>query len=212
MQTEPVPLLWRDPQADPRSAPLVVFFKEQAQRNKDVSEKEGYDCFDNVLIAEVQSGAQAKSSVCIEIERKHPNGTTVINQYNYRKYKQVVDDWKSGSAGLGVGTPLTFLPGMDAGRIASLKAQGVHWIESLADMPDSSAGEMMGFHKLKQEAGKFLELREKNAPMVKMDAELKQRDDTIANLQRQLDDLIARFGEAPEQRRGPGRPRKEEAA
>ena len=211
MQNEPVPLMWRDPQADPRSAPLVVFFKEQAQKNVAVSEKEGYDCFDNVLIAEVQPGAQAKSPVCIEIERKLPDGTLVVHKGNYNKYKIVVDDYKNGSEGLGVGTPLHFIPGMDAGRVASLKAQGVHWVESLAEMPESSAGELMGFHKLKQEARKFLDLREKNAPMVKMESELKERDAKIDNLERQLSELIARFGE-PEQRRGPGRPRKEQEA
>jgi hypothetical protein len=202
--------MWHDPQAPQGSAPLVVFFKEQAQRNDVVSTREGYDCFDNVLIAEVQPGAQAKSSVCIEIERKLPDGTVMVNKYNYNKYKVVVDDFKNGSQGLGVGTPLHFLPGMDAGRIASLKAQGVHWIESLAEMPESSAGELMGFYKLKQEARKFIDLREKNAPLVKMEETEKRLTAENERLQRQINELIARFGDEP--KRGPGRPKKEAEA
>lgn len=213
MQTEPVPLMWREPNAPPNTPPLVVFFKEQAQRNEAASKEAGYDCFDNVLIAEIQAGAQAKSSTCIEIERKLPDGTMKRNEWNYRKYKLVVDDFKTGSAGAGVGTPLHFLPGMDVGRAAALKSQGIHWIESVATMPQSSAGEIMGFHTLKAEAVKFLELREKNAPLVQMkEVETELRADN-ARLQRQLDDLVARLGDGqPEtQRKKPGpKPRVQE--
>ncbi len=208
MQTEQVPLMWRDPAAPPNSPPLVVFPKEQAQRNGKVSDERGFDCYDNVLVLEVQPGAQAKSTVCIEIERKLPDGTTQVNQYNYRKYKTVVDDYKNGSEGIGSGTPLHFLPGMDPARIASLKAQGVHWIESLENMPDSS-NDMMGFHTLKAEAQKFIALREKAAPLLKMEADLKERDTKIERLERQLQDLIDRLGQPEEtNKRGPGRPKK----
>ncbi len=194
--------MWRDPNAPPGSAPLVVFFREQAQKNAKLSE-DGIDYFDNVLVAEVQPGVQAKSTVCLEIERTSPDGTVKRNEYNYRKYKVLVDDYKNGSKGIGAGTPLSFLPGMDAGRAASLKAQGVHWIEALADMPESSAGELMGFHGLKLEAKKFLDLREKNAPMVKMEAIEKELRADNERLQRQLADLIERLGEPVRKKPGP---------
>ncbi len=213
MNTEPVPLMWTQPGAPPGTPPLVIFMREQPQRNAEVSAKEGYDCFDNVLIAEIQAGAQAKSTTCLEIERKLPDGTVKVNEFNSRKYESVVKDYKTGSAGVGVGTPLHFLPKMDSGRIASLKAQGIHWIEGLATMADSSAGELMGFRELKAEAVKFLELREKNAPYVKMEGIEKELRADNERLQRQLDDLIARLGPPPaETKRGPGRPRKEQEA
>ena len=212
MQTEPVPLMWRDPAAPPNSPPLGVFVREQSQRNAKVSDESGFDCFDNLLVLEVQPGVQAKSTVCIEIERKLPDGSTVVNQYNYRKYKTVVDDFKNGSQGVGTGTPLHFLPGMDAARISSLKAQGVHWVESLAEMPDSSQGDLMGFHMLKQEAQKFIALREKAAPLLKMEAIEKDLRAENERLQRQLNDLIERLGEPEEKPRRSRPPKAEQEA
>ena len=67
---------------------------------------------------------------------------------------------------------------------------------------------MMGFGELRGNAKKFIDLREKNAPMVKMEAVEKELRAQNENLQRQLDELIARFGE-PE-KRGPGRPPKDQ--
>lgn len=216
MNLDPIPFLWTDPNTIPGQVPsqLIVTFKEVAQKNEEETRKQGFDVFDNVLIAEVTAGGQqAKSTVIHEIERKLPSGEVKPNVFYSRKYASVLDQYKTGRKDIGTGTPLHFLEGMDAGRIATLKAQGVHFIETLAAVAESSStADVMGFREMVAKAKRFLELREKNAPMVKMDSELKERDAKIANLERQLSDLIQRFGEPEAEKPRRGRPPKVQEA
>lgn len=210
-----VPFLWTDPNPMPGTIPdqLIVTFREAAAKDGESSVVAGYDIFDNVLYAEISAGGHgAKSTVIHECERKRPDGTIVKHPVYYRRYQTIIEQFKSGQTDIGVGTPLTLLPGMDAAKMATLKASGVHFVETLATVPDSmQISAMMGFHELRGNARKFIDLREKNAPLVKMEAVEKELRSQNENLQRQLNDLIARFGE-PEQteKRGPGRPRKVE--
>ncbi len=205
-----VPFLWMDPSAPPGVVPdqLIVFFREAAQKDTESSRAAGYDIFDNVLMAEISAGGHgSKSTVVHECERKRPDGTIIKHPIYYKRYQTIIDQFKSGKTDEGVGTPLTLLPGMDAAKMASLKASGVHFIETLATVPDSmQITQMMGFGELRGNARKFIDLREKNAPLVKMEAVEKELRADNERLQRQIDDLIARFG--GDEKRGPGRPRK----
>ena len=209
-----VPFLWVDPNPFPGMRPdqLIVIFRESAQKNLKESLEKGYDVFDNVVIAEVSAGGHsAKSTVMQEMERRLPDGTMIKHPINSRKYAAIFQQFKEGRTEDGVGTPLNLLPKMDPARIATLKAQGIHFVETLATAADSSAlGEMMGFREMRANAQKFLDLREKNAPMVKAEEMEKRLTAENENLKRQLQELSDRFNEAP--RRGPGRPRKEEEA
>ncbi len=208
---ESVPFLWTDPTPPPPGmAPdqLIVMFREAAQKDEESSKVAGYDIFDNVLFAEISAGGHgSKSTVVHECERRRADGSISKHPLYYRRYQTIIEQFKSGQTDVGVGTPLTMLPGMDAGKMATLKAAGVHFIETLATVADSmQVSQMMGFQELRGSARKFIDLREKNAPMVKMDALEKDLRAENENLKRQLQELIDRLGE-PE-RRGPGRPRK----
>jgi hypothetical protein len=209
-----VPFLWTDPAAPPGVVPdqLIVFFREQAMKDEESSKVAGYDIFDNVLMAEISAGGHgAKSTVVHECERKKPDGTVIKHPVYYRRYQTIIEQFKSGQTDNGVGTPLNLLPGMDAAKMATLKASGVHFVETLATVPDSmQITQMMGFGELRGNARKFIDLREKNAPMVKMEAVEKELRAENERLQRQMDELVARFGGTEQPKRGPGRPRKEE--
>ncbi len=211
-----IPFLWTDPSAPPGVTPdqLIVFFREAADKDTESSKVAGYDIFDNVIFAEISAGGHgAKSTVVHECERKKPDGTIIKHPVYYRRYQTIIEQYKSGQTDIGVGTPLTMLPGMDAAKMATLKASGVHFIETLAQVPDSmQISGMMGFHELRGNAKKFIDLREKNAPMVKMDAIEKELRAENERLQRQMQELIDRLGE-PEPRRKPGpKPKMQEAA
>ncbi len=209
-----VPFLWTDPNPFPGQRPdqLIVIFRETAEKNTKETAEKGYDVFDNVLVAEVSAGGHgAKSSVVHEIERKSPDGTVKQHPVYSRKYAQIIQQFKEGRTDEGMGTPLHLLPKMDPARIATLKAQGIHFVETLATAGDSSAlGEMMGFREMRTNAQKFIELREKNAPMVKAEEIEKRLTAENENLRRQLEELAARFTASETPKRGPGRPRKEE--
>jgi ABC-type enterochelin transport system substrate-binding protein len=50
----------------------------------------------------------------------------------------------------------------------------------------------MGHHAIKQRAAAYLAAAKENAPTLKMEAELKKRDETIAELQETVNALLAR--------------------
>lgn len=204
----PVIFRWRDP-AWPRELPsLIVIFKEHPEKNEEFTAANGYDTFDNVLVAYVSPPGQTRSSTACEIERRLPDGTMKVNQANARKYGDVVRLYKEGKGAGAAGTPLKEL-GLDPGIVATMRARGIHSIEMLAEISDSAGDELMGFRGFREKAQKYIALREKEAPTKRLEAELKQRDDVIASLQRQLDDLKAAVAAADiPTKRGPGRPRK----
>ena len=63
-------------------------------------------------------------TVVHECERKKPDGTVIKHPIYYRRYQTIIEQFKSGQTDIGVGTPLTMLPGMDAAKQATLKAGG----------------------------------------------------------------------------------------
>lgn len=203
----PVFFRWRDPSWPPNQS-LAVRFREQAVLNDEWTQINGYNTYDNLLLAFVAPVGQSKSEASVEIERRLPDGTMKVHKPNSLKYGDVIKAYKSAKDGDGGGgTPLKEL-GLEPGIIATMKARGIHSVEMLADITDSAGDNLMGFRGFREKALKFLELREKNAPTVRLEMELKQRDETIGSLQRQLDDLKAAVEREMPERRGPGRPRK----
>lgn len=198
---------WRNPNEPPGTPALMVRFREQAEKNEQWSLDLGYDAFDNVLVALVCPPGGAKSEAACEIERRLPDGTVKVHPVNARKYAEVVKAYKENHGEGAAGTPLKEL-GIDPGQIATLRAKGIHSIEMMAEVSDNSGDNIMGFRGLKDKAVKFLELREKEAPTKRLEMELAQRDQQLASLQRQLEDLQAAVQRELPERRGPGRPPK----
>lgn len=89
------------------------------------------------------------------------------------------------------GTPLSALVWLSPAQIMELNALNCYTVEQLAGMPDQLSQKFMGHHSMKQRAQKFLDLAKEAAPLLKLQAELEVRDDTIANMQKQLDILVA---------------------
>lgn len=99
--------------------------------------------------------------------------------------------FKNNKEQIGSGTPLSELTWMTAAQVADLKAMNVHTVEQLAGISDAQAHSFMGFHALKQRAETYLEAARGNAPLVKMQAALEDRDEQIAALQAQIDQIKA---------------------
>ena len=84
------------------------------------------------------------------------------------------------------GMPLAEWPGCTRAQADELSFLGVKTVEQLAQVPDSKAGQFMGFYGLKQKAKDWLE---KASSVEALQAELKARDDTIAELTKRLEAL-----------------------
>ncbi len=197
---------WKDPNLPPNAPALQVYFLQEPQVNDGVTRDTGIQTYDSVLVAYV-SPINSRSNVAHEIERTLPDGTVHTIQRNAMRFGEQIKLFKAGLGAETQGTPLRDLLGMTPATIMNMKARGIHTIEMLQDMPDDAGHDLMGFWELRDRARKHIALREKNAPMVKMEAIEAKYQSENAELKRQLEELKALINDAPV-KRGPGRPPK----
>ncbi len=196
---------WKDPNLPPNAPALQVYFLQEPQVNNSATAASGIQTYDSVLVAYV-SPINSKSNVAHEIERTLPDGTVQVNAPKSARFGEQVKLFKAGLGAETQGTPLRDLIGMTPATIMNMKARGIHTIEMLGDMPDSAGHDLMGFWELRERAKKHIEHREKNAPMVKLEAIEAAHKAETDSLKRQLEELRALVNDPP--KRGPGRPPK----
>lgn len=95
--------------------------------------------------------------------------------------------WKAGAGNVIEGTPLASLPKMTPAKVEEYKFFNIHTVEQLAAAADNVGQKFFGFQEDKRSANAFLELAKGNAPLEKMQAELKERDTKIDELQAQIE-------------------------
>jgi hypothetical protein len=200
---------FKDPSGNPQIPDLSVRFESESLLNKEVTDREGITTYDSVLVAYVAPVGQPKSEASVEIERTLPDGTVKQNRAALAKYAEQLKHYRAGTEAEALGTPLRDIPGMSPGMVQNMKARGIHTAEALASVTDGATSGVMGMWEWREKARKLIEAREKDAPFKQIAAQLEERDATIASLQRQLSELAAAVN-APE-KRGPGRPRKDQA-
>lgn len=186
---------WKDPSLPPQAPALQLYFLQDPQVNPAATAASGVQTYDNVLVAYIGPMGNSKSNVAHEIERTLPDGTVKVNQFYAMKYAEQVKHYKAGTGAESTGTPLRDLIGMTAATQMNLKARGIHTLEMLADMQDSAGGDMMGFWDLRDRARKHIEMREKNAPMLRIEAIEEAHRKEVDSLTRQLDELRALIGD-----------------
>lgn len=109
------------------------------------------------------------------------------------------DQWSRYKRGQGEsmdGTPLESWPALNVAQVAELRAMNVATVDQLAVMPDQLAQKMMGNFKLREKAQAFLEASKGTAQASKLEAELKKRDDDIAQMREQIAALTAAASKA----------------
>jgi hypothetical protein len=107
------------------------------------------------------------------------------------RFRKQYEDFKAGREAVQSGTPLAMLPGVTESMVAEFAYFKVRTIEALANLNDAVAGQIPGIHELKRRAAAFVAAANENAPLVKVQAELEQRDTQIAQLQEALKELAA---------------------
>jgi hypothetical protein len=111
-----------------------------------------------------------------------------------------------------VGTPLKNWPMITTIRIAEFEAMGIFSVENLRDTSDTNIQKLADGRIWREKASAWLESAEKNGVAAKFAAENERLRDDMEEMRKQIADLSAQIAKEPEQRRGPGRPRKDEAA
>ena len=91
------------------------------------------------------------------------------------------------------GTPLAEVPWLTKSQVAEMNAINIKTVEHLVNLPDTVAMKVMGYHELKRRAQRFLDAAAGEAPMLKMEAELKQRDSKIESMEQTMADMKAQL-------------------
>lgn len=88
------------------------------------------------------------------------------------------------------GTPLGSWTLLSKSQVEELKFFNVHTVEQLAGMADAQAQKFMGISSLRANARAFLEESGKAAAASRLAAELAKRDEEIAALRAQMDEIV----------------------
>lgn len=174
-------------------AQLLVKFFVHPELSKFKSDKEGLPVYDDVEMVEVFQPGE-KESV-----------KQLATEFHRRRFPKQYENFKKGAEQTNGGTPLDHLFPSEPGLILTLKSFNIYSIQQLAALNDTGISNLpMGGRQLVERAKNYLSTAQTGASLHQMEMMQKQ----IAELQAAL---AAKNEEAPEtpQRRGPGRPPKE---
>jgi len=118
-----------------------------------------------------------------------------LDDHYKRRFAKAYAKWKAEGGGEQTinGTLLAELPWMTKSQIAELNYFNVQTVEQLAEMNDTNATKFMGNFKLRERAKNFLAAAAGEAPALKLQHELEQRDSQIEVLNRKIEELTAAF-------------------
>lgn len=184
--------VYEDGQQFKDDAKLVVMFYMQPIKMEAQSIEEGRPIFKDFEYIKIITPGSRDTLV-----------TEVTDQYRQRFARQY-ENWKSRTTAADTGTPLDELPWMTASQVMEFQYFQVKTVEQLVALPDNVAQKFMGFHEIRARAKRYLEAAAGEAPALKMEASLKERDEKIAaqdellkQMKLQLDKLAADAANKP---------------
>lgn len=181
------PYFHRDEGVDPRLAPLLVYFSEEADRNEVLSAA-GPAIYDRRVLLRIVAAGQRNSEVLNEIVRwvAQPNGTEKekVDAGVMRRFRGVYEQWKSKQTIATTGTPLEEWALMDVKTVAALKDANVFTVQQLTQLPDAIL-DSIRVPRAREWRGKAIAWLEA-AAQAGHDVEARA---TIERQQRQIDDL-----------------------
>lgn len=159
---------------------MVKFFKGTI-KNEVKSAAEGRPIFDEIDLVMIMTPGSRDNFVGDATEQYQRRFPTQWDRY---KKNQTQDDG---------GTPLNLMPWVTSAQVEEFKYFNIRTVEHLAGCPDSVAQKFMGIQQFKQKAQAFLEAAKDRAPILKMQAELQQRDDKLAEQDKTIQELAKRL-------------------
>lgn len=157
---------------------LAVRFFKKAARDDLESEKQARMVFKEVDFVQIMVPGD-RDNILIR-----PAG-----EGDKRRFAKQYEAFQRGESEAVVGTPLELWGKLTLPQVEELRYIGVRTIEQLAELRDDAVMKMPGALDLKRRAAAFIELQREEAPLRKVQAELEQRDKTIADLTARLDAL-----------------------
>jgi hypothetical protein len=99
------------------------------------------------------------------------------------------------------GTPLSEWPGVSGSMVEEMSFMNIKTVEQLAELSDGLAGRFMGANSLKAKAKQWLERASKELTAEVLQNELADRDQTLVDMQLQIDELKGMLASAPKPRK-----------
>ena len=137
-------------------------------------------------------------------------GTREVNTFpmdaSYEKrFSKRYKEWKANQTAEQKidGTLLAELPWMTKSMIAELHYSNITTVEQLANLSDANAQQYMGNFKLRERAKNFLQAAAGEAPAIKLQAALEERDNHIQVIERKLEELTAAMAKMQSEQRTP---------
>ena len=175
METLDFAMNFEDNQQSDADKRLFVVFYTGTVHNEHKSIEAGRPIFDEIDLVKIITPGSKDSFVgdaTPDYQARFPQ--------QWARYKAGKDQNTSG-------TPLNQLPWLGQGQIAEFNAVGCHTVEQLVGMSDALSVKFMGHHQIKQRAQAYLDAAKESAPLVKLQAELHKRDETIEELRQTVD-------------------------
>lgn len=116
-----------------------------------------------------------------------------VTDLDRRRFSSKYAAFKAGKQEDESGTPLETVPWITREQVEELKFFNVRTLEHLAGLADNHAQRFMGINQLRTKARDAIALAKEQAPALKMAAELRERDERISTMEKQLALLSAKL-------------------
>ena len=154
---------------------LAVIFYKRAIKNEFKSTEAGRPIFDELDYIKILTPG-SRDTFESEASPEYQNRFAT----QWAKYKSNQEQTVSG-------TPLSEVPWLTMAQVLELKGVNINSVEALAGVADSMAQKFMGINELKRRAQTYLDAAHDAAPLLKMQEELRKRDEQIAELRQMIE-------------------------
>ena len=166
---------------------LFVEFVMVAVRDNYKSEKEGREIFSDVPHVRIITPGDNKS------EFFQP-----VRDIDKKRFARQWEEFERTGQTAQTGTPLEMWPILSPAQVATFKALSIYTVEQLAGLTDVGLQKCgMGARDLQKKAKAFIDAAENTALIQMLDADNKRKDEQLAAMQLQIDELnkaIAKLG------------------
>lgn len=170
---------------------LVKFFKHP-ELSKFKSTEAGLPVYDDVvMVSVIQPGEKEETKV-------------LATEWHKRRFPRQWENFEKGLDQTASGTPLDHLFPSEPGTILTLKSFNIFTVQQLAGVSDTALGNLPMGRTLQDRAKTYLASAEGGSEYHKMQKRIADLEAQLANKPEE-----AQAAPQPEQRRGPGRPPKE---
>lgn len=158
---------------------LAIRFFRKAARDDAASERDGVMRFKELEMIQIMVPGDRDNIIV------RPAGAGDI-----RRFGKQYEDWKRNETSEQLnGTPLEMWGRLSLPQIEEYRYLGVRTIEQLSELSDSTCVKLPGSQELKRKAAAHLAVQKDEAPLRKVQAELEQRDQMIAEMAARLNTL-----------------------